>query len=56
MTDDNGCIDSNSILITEPALLEIVDTSHLLQATCNVGATASVVVFGGTEPIFIYLE
>lgn len=49
VTDDNGCIDSNSILITEPALLEIVDFSFT-PATCNVGATASVVVSGGTEP------
>ncbi|MGY8989012.1 MAG: T9SS type B sorting domain-containing protein, partial [Flavobacteriales bacterium] len=50
VSDDNGCLDSNSILITEPALLEIVNTSFI-QATCNVGATASLVVSGGTPPI-----
>ena len=47
--DDNGCVDSNSILIIEPALLEIIDT-NFIEASCNVGATASVVVSGGTEP------
>tara|TARA_Y100000385_G_scaffold112047_1_gene116236 strand:- start:2034 stop:5165 length:3132 start_codon:yes stop_codon:yes gene_type:complete len=49
VTDDNGCIDSNSVLLTEPVLLEIIDFSFT-PATCNVGATASVAVSGGTKP------
>ena len=51
VTDTNGCTSTNQILITEPELLEIINTSFV-QATCNVGATASVLVSGGTQPIF----
>jgi len=49
VTDTNGCFATNQILITEPGLLEIIDTSFI-QATCNIGATASVIVSGGTLP------
>ena len=35
VTDDNGCISTKQILIIEPELLEIVNTSFI-QATCFV--------------------
>ena len=51
VTDANGCIATNSVLISEPELLSINLTYS--EITCDEGATASISINGGVEPIDI---
>ena len=48
VSDENGCFLESTILISEPDSLEI--SVNIIQATCNIAGTASVVVAGGTPP------
>ena len=50
ITDNNGCYISDDILITEPNLFFISDSSFV-NPKCDVGGTASVSTIGGTSPI-----
>tara|TARA_B110000879_G_scaffold163393_1_gene211004 strand:+ start:838 stop:3744 length:2907 start_codon:yes stop_codon:yes gene_type:complete len=51
VTDANGCIASESFVIFEPDLLSISLTYS--EITCDEGASASIVINGGVEPIEI---
>jgi len=52
VTDVNGCIATESFVIIEPELLSINLTYS--EITCDQGATASISVNGGVEPIDIF--
>ena len=49
VTDANGCITSESLVIIEPELLSINLTYS--EITCDEGAAASICINGGVEPI-----
>ena len=50
ITDNNGCITSDEILITQPNLFFISDSSFI-NPKCEIGGSASVSTIGGTSPI-----
>ena len=47
--DENGCSANQQIVITEPDIL--VASGSFIPATCNLGASASVIYTGGTSPV-----
>ena len=49
VTDQNGCQSSNSLVILQPDPLTTFGS--YIQATCNIGGSASVIYSGGTEPV-----
>ena len=51
VTDANGCIATESLVISEPELLTINLTYS--EITCDEGASASIIISGGVEPLEI---
>ena len=49
VSDINGCMSQKTIIINEPDSLSI--QGSFVQATCNIGGSASINYIGGTEPM-----